>query len=184
LAARSAVSATLGAESHAFFARRSGGGYRLGGGGVAAHLDGQGVALQAGGVSVEMTVAGVGRGSRLERPGVRSVRAHANRVSLDRGGLTEWYEAGPLGIEQGFTLSRRPVGKAGPVTLALQLEGGLRAHRASSGTVFLSRPGRTGLSYGALSAIDATGRPLRATLGLRDGGLLIRVWDRDASYRS
>ena len=71
-----------------------------------------------------MTAAGLGRGGRLEPAGVRSVSAKGNRVSLDRGALTEWYTAGPFGIEQGFTLARRPAGKAGPLTLALRLGGG------------------------------------------------------------
>ena len=141
--ARSAVSATLGAASRAFVARRSSDGYRLKGGGVAAQLDAGGVSLQAGGVSLAMAAAGLGRGGRLEPAGVRSVGAHGNRVSLDRGALTEWYAAGPFGIEQGFTLSRRPAGKAGPLTLALRLGGGVRA-RLASGTVLLTRAGRPG----------------------------------------
>ena len=179
--ARSAVSATLGAASRAYVARRSPTGYRLKGGGVAAQLDAGGVSLQAGGVSLAMTAAGLGRGGRLEPAGVRSVGAKGNRVSLDRGALTEWYAAGPFGIEQGFTLSRRPAGKAGPLTLALQLGGGVRAH-LDSGTVLLTRAGRPGMSYGQLWASDAKGRPLRAELQLRGGRLLIHVWDRGASY--
>jgi len=182
VAARSAVSAALGAESPAFFAHRSGGGYRLSGGGVTADVDAGGAGLRAGGVSLSMTVAGVGRGVRLERPEVLSVAADANRVSLDRGGLTEWYAAGPLGIEQGFTLSHRLAGTTGPATLTLQLAGEVRARQAASGTVFLTRPGQPGLSYGALSATDASGQPLRSALQLHGGGLLIRVWDRGASY--
>ena len=166
VSARSAVSATLGAASRAYVARRSPTGYRLKGGGVAAHLDAGGVSLQAGGVSLAMTAAGLGRGGRLEPAGVRSVGAKGNRVSLDRGALTEWYAAGPFGIEQGFTLSRRPAGKAGPLTLALRLGGGVRAH-LDSGTVLLTRAGRPGMSYGQLWANDAKGRPLRAELQLR-----------------
>ncbi len=180
-AARAAISAAIGAESPAFAARRAANGYRLDGGGVAASVERTRVAFRAGGVSVSMTVAGVGRGGRLDRPAAASVGAHANRVSLGRRGLTEWYAAGPLGIEQGFTLSRRPEGAGGPVTLALGLEGGASARR-SAGTVLLTRPGRPGLTYGALSASDARGRPLRAALQLRHGRLLIRVWDSGASY--
>ena len=181
LSARSVVSATLGAESSVFAARRSGAGYRLGGGGVGADLSVRGVSLRADGVSLAMTLAGVGRGGRLERPGLASVGARGNRVSLERAGLSEWYAAGPLGIEQGFTLSRRPAG-TGPVTLALQLTGNARSHRAASGTVSLSRPGQASLSYGALSATDANGRPLRAALAAPEGRLLIRVWDSSARY--
>src|SRR6187399_1179233 len=60
VSARSAVSATLGAASRAYVARRSPTGYRLKGGGVAAQLDAGGVSLQAGGVSLVMTAASLG----------------------------------------------------------------------------------------------------------------------------
>ena len=167
--ARSVVSTTLGTASRGYVARRSPTGYRLRGGGVAAQLGTDGVSMQAGGVSLTMTAAGLGRGGRFEPAGLRSVGAKGNRVSLDRGALTEWYTAGPFGIEQGFTLSRRPAGKAGPLTLALRLGGGVRAH-LDSGTVLLTRAGRPGMSYGQLWASDANGRPLRAELGLRAAG--------------
>ena len=98
-----------------------------------------------GDLGVSMTVAGdTVRGDRVDRPAAASVGAHANRVSLDRRGLTEWYAAGPLGIEQGFTLARRPAGEGGPVMLALRLAGEVRARQASSGTVLLTRPGAAG----------------------------------------
>src|SRR5262245_50455418 len=45
VSARSAVSATLGAASRAYVARRSSDGFRLNGGGVAARLDAGGVTL-------------------------------------------------------------------------------------------------------------------------------------------
>ena len=87
-AAQSAISATLGAESPAFFARRSLGGYRLGGGGVTAQLGTRGVALRGGGVSLAMTVAGVGRGGRLERRG-RVVGRRAREPRLARPGRAD-----------------------------------------------------------------------------------------------
>ena len=43
-------------------------------------------------------------------PAPTSVTAHGNRVTLTRPGIREWYAAGPLGIEQGFTLAHRPTG--------------------------------------------------------------------------
>ena len=176
-----AVSATLGAGSPAYAVRRSPTGFRLIGGGVAAQFDASGVSLQAGGVSLAMEAAGVGRAGRLEPAAVRSVHAKRNRVSLVRDGLEEWYKAGPFGIEQGFTLSRRPAGEVGPLTLALRLGGNVRAHE-DSGSVLLTRADRTGMSYGELWASDAKGRPLHAELQLQGGRLLIHVWDRHASY--
>ena len=107
-AAQSAISAALGADSREFSARSAAGGYRLSGGGVTAELGKRHVTLRTPGTSLSMSVAGLGRGARLDAPAAPSLHARANRVSLERDGLTEWYAAGPLGIEQGFTLSAPP----------------------------------------------------------------------------
>jgi hypothetical protein len=119
--AQSAISTALGSGDSRFAAVPSGSGYRLRGGGVQARLGARGADLRASGVSLSSTLIGLGRGGRLGRPGVVSVSARANRVVFvyDRGLLREWYAAGSLGIEQGFTLTRRPGGTGGPVSPAL-----------------------------------------------------------------
>jgi hypothetical protein len=178
----SQLSAAVGANSPRFHARTSRGGFRLDAAGVTGRFDRSGATLRAGGVSVPLSVTGFGRSGKLERPGVRAVAARENRVSLDRGVVTEWYAGGPLGIEQGFTLPHRPAGEAGAVTLELGLGGGVQARKGPSGTVLLTRADRPGLSYGALAVLDATGRELPASLHVRDGGLAIRFRDRGARY--
>ena len=182
MAAQSVISPVLGSTEPGFAAVRSGLGYRLGGGGVLARLGARGVDLRAGGVSLSLTVVGLGRGGWLSRPGVVSVSAHANRVVYDRGLMREWYVAGPLGIEQGFTLARRPGGDGGPLSLALGLAGSVRAEQTRSRVRFLSRSGAVALRYGGLSVTDASGRQLRAALALHGATLLVRVWDRGARY--
>ncbi len=80
------------------------------------------------------------------------------------------------GIEQGFTIPRAPARTpTGPLTIALGLQGPLRASMARGDTVSFSRGGSTVLRYGGLSAVDATGRHLPAWLGLQNGDLLVRV---------
>ena len=111
-----------------------------------------------------------------------SVSARANRVVYDRGVLREWYAAGPLGIEQGFTLARQPAGADGPLSLALGLSGSVHGRQMGSQVRFLTRSGAVALRYGGLSATDASGRRLRAALALHSGRLLVRVWDRGARY--
>jgi hypothetical protein len=181
--AQSMISATLGSAETGFAAQRVGVEYRLRGGGVLAGLGAHGgVDLRAGGVSLSLVFVGLGRGERLSRPGVVSVSARANRVVYDRGLLREWYAAGPLGIEQGFTLARRPAGASARLSLALGLAGSLRARQTGSRVEFLTRFGAVALRYGGLSATDASGRQLRAVLALHSGRLLLRVWDRGARY--
>ena len=182
IAAQSVISPVLGSAEPGFAAVRSGLGYRLGGGGVLARLDARGVDLRAGGVSLSLTVVGLGRGGRLSRAGVASVSAHANRVVYDRGLMREWYVAGPLGIEQGFTLARRPRGAGGPLSLALGLAGSARAQQTGSRVRFLSPSGAVALRYGGLSVTDASGRQLRAALAFHGARLLVRVWDSGARY--
>jgi hypothetical protein len=69
---------------------------------------------------------------RCARSALRAIRAavpraQGNRVVYRRGALSEWYANGPLGLEQGFTLSRPPPGrKTGPLTLALSVVGNVR----------------------------------------------------------
>src|SRR3954470_13978386 len=150
LQAQSVISAKLGAGEAAFAARRSGEGYRLAGGGVAADFGGRGVRMRVGGGSLSMALAGVGRGGRFGSVGAVSLRARANRVSLLRPGLREWYAAGPLGIEQGFAVASRPAGGSGSLTLALRLGGSLHARLAGAQVRFVTRSGRVAARYGGL----------------------------------
>ena len=139
----------------------------------------RGVTLSSGATRLSLAFAGVGRGEALHP--VRSAAPHvvSNSVSYARGALREWYRNGPLGLEQGFDLARRPAGR-GDVTLALALSGPSSV-RLRDGSALLSGPGGT-LRYSGLSASDARGRPLHAWLSLGAGRLLIHVDDRGARY--
>ncbi len=108
--------------------------------------------------------------------------ARGNRVVYRAGGFQAWYAAGPLGIEQGFTLATRPGGSRGPVRLALSLGGSLRPALVGSQIRFLTRSGRVALRYGGLVALDATGRRLPAALVLHGRRLLLNVTDSGARY--
>ena len=59
-----------------------------------------------------MSLSGVGRGNTVA--GAASggdVVADGNRVEIRRPGLVEWYVNSPAGLEQGFTIERRPDGE-------------------------------------------------------------------------
>lgn len=94
-------------------------------------------------------------------------QAEANRVEYRRGPLTEWYVNGPLGVQQGFTLTSPPgAGSGNPLTLALALRGDLKAEvdRAGDGLTLRRADGAAAVRYRGLSAYDAAGRKLRAWL--------------------
>jgi hypothetical protein len=138
-----------------------------------------GVMLSSGRARFTLVLAGVGRGTRLLAPPASAARAVDNRISYDRGGLREWYVNGPLGLEQGFDLARRPAG-GGVLTLAVRLSGASSV-RVRDGEALVSGGDAT-LRYRGLWATDARGHTLRAWLGASSGRLLIHVDDRGARY--
>jgi uncharacterized repeat protein (TIGR01451 family) len=92
---------------------------------------------------------------------------------------------GPLGLEQGFTFARPPgKSRSGPLTLELALSGDLTASADATGTgAILSRSGGApALRYRGLTAIDATGRELRAWLKVGEKQLWLQVDDTRAQY--
>ena len=107
-------------------------------------------------------------------------------MSYGYRGVAAWYVAGPLGLEQGFTLSRRPAGRGvGPLAVALSVRGSLspRLSAGGRGLVLVGVGGGVVLRYGGLSVRDARGRVLRSWLSFSRGRLVIRVLDAGAVYR-
>jgi IPT/TIG domain-containing protein/FG-GAP repeat protein len=171
------VSATLGADRMRFHAQREHGTLVARGGGLSTAFVTAGPVVQASAGRLSLRLAAVGRPGSMDRPARASATASRNRISYRRGGLTEWYANGPLGLEQGFTLLRRPAGE-GPLTLAVLVGGSVLPRRSGSTVTF--EP--SGLTYGALSAIDARQRPVPARLELSGRTVLLRINDRAARY--
>jgi hypothetical protein len=176
LQAQSVISSTIAADSPGFAARRTAAGWGLSGGDVRADFRGGEPTLTAGGRALSLSLAGA--------PAPTSVRAHGNRVTLTRPGIREWYAAGPLGIEQGFTLAHRPAARAtgDRLTLSLAVGGALRARAAGSDISFVGPRGDVVARYGGLSAVDARGRHLPGTLSVSHGRVVLTVNDRAARY--
>jgi hypothetical protein len=137
-----------------------------------------------GGARFAISLASVGVGSALRRVGEASPVARRNVVDYRWPGIDEWYANGPAGIEQGFTIARSAAHGSGPFTLSLALSGA-RAHRLDrdrSGVVLSASRDAGALIYSGLTASDAHGRSLPATLSLSGGRLRIRVDVRGAAY--
>ena len=149
----------------------------------------QGAQIRSHNLRWSLETRAYGYGSALHQLKPVSPQANANRVEYQRGGLTEWYENGPLGLEQGFTLAHRP-GKARekenvkPLTLELALRGDLVASQQTGEKALslTSQDGKAVLRYTGLKATDATGRELHSWLQLRGERLLVRVEDKGARY--
>ena len=80
----------------------------------------------------------------------------ATGSSTAAANLTEWYVNGPAGLEQGFTLARRPSG-VGPLTLTLSARPSGGARR---------RPARSRVRVAGLSRAMGGTRPRPRTAGL------------------
>lgn len=185
MGAQAVISGTLGADERAYRATRVGAGWRLAGGGIRANFAGAGVRLRAPGGEASLSLAGVGYDGALRVVPARVPVGVGSRVIYRYPGVVAWYKAGPLGIEQGFTLEHRPVSApGGPLTLALRVRGALSPRLADRGrTLVLAGPaGRVVLRYGGLSVHDARGRLLRSWFTVWRGEVLIRVADAGSAY--
>jgi IPT/TIG domain/FG-GAP repeat len=186
VAARGPVSAALGSADPRYRVRASKGGFeavnpaqRL-----QVRFGRSGVRIGSGAVGLGLSLDGVGYGRSLEPAGDVLSHAEGNRVVYAGDGLSEWYANGPLGLEQGFTVSRAPTGRpsSGPLTLSMALSGNVRAALAPGwGSVILSRGGSS-VRYGDLAVSDARGHMVRSWLVLRSGRILLHVDTQGARY--
>ena len=141
---------SIGASERRFWADHRGGVLVASGGGVSTRFGSGGPRVRVPGGAVALRLAGVGYGAAVARvPGVGAPVADRAQVRYRHGGLVEWYRNGPLGLEQGFTLTRRPAGRrVGPLTLAMAVNGSLVARRSAGQIEFVSRSGAVRLRYG------------------------------------
>ncbi len=178
LTAQGPVASALGRADRAYWVRGSGARN------PAQHLDlgfsAAGATVASGRGRLRLRLSAFGRPDALRAVAPVTPSASANRVVYAHAGLREWFANGPLGLEQGFDLARAPSGGAGRLTLALSWAGDLRA-QANGASVLFSGHG-TSLRYTGLTATDARGRQLPASIAMREGRLVLSVNDRGARY--
>lgn len=185
--AQSSISAVLGRDLPEYHMQPVSGGFSA----LNAHQKLQarftveGVELRNRGAGWGMTLSGWGYGDAMVKLEADAPQAIKNRVEYRRGPLTEWYVNGPLGLEQGFTLSEPPGRSHGqPLTLALKLSGDLSAavDPSKTGLRLTNRQKQVQLRYAGLRAYDAAGKQLHASLELSGEQLLLKLSDADARY--
>ncbi len=112
--------------------------------------------------------------------------ASDNRATYHRRGFDEWYVVGPLGIEQGFTVTAPPACRArgGEGVMIALASSGLRARLEPNGTAaaLVDPTGKEVLRYTDLYVVDAAGNELSAELRVQAGALAIWFDDRGATY--
>jgi hypothetical protein len=133
------------------------------------------------GGSVSLALTAIGRGTALAPVSRAMPGAGSNRVTYRHRGVSEWFANGPLGIEQGFTVSDRPSGN-GRLTLALGASGSLRPTADGGAIAYRDAYGSVILRYGGLTALDARNRALPARLAVSRGRVVISVDDSGSRY--
>ncbi|MGC8493336.1 MAG: FG-GAP repeat protein, partial [Syntrophobacteraceae bacterium] len=183
-----AVSETFGANDPQYRVTGSNGAYRAVNSRerLRASIGMEGFTVRKGSNEWGLRMTAWGRGSRLTKAGPGKALSNSNRVEINRGGIVEWWVNGPLGIEQGWTIAKRP--HEGPdrgrLRLVLSESGNLRATvlpRGKSLSVS-SSTGREVLRYAGLSAYDKTGRRLPAHFEATAKEVCVVVDDRNAAY--
>jgi MYXO-CTERM domain-containing protein len=128
------------------------------------------------------TAAGeLARGGCADQAFVDAQGTCIRRVEIRRDGITEWWHNRPDGLEQGFTIDRRPAG-AGPVIVEMAVEGAsVEIDEDGQAADFTGDSGWT-LRYAKLRAWDARGTTLSARMVSTPGGLAVQVDDTGAHY--
>jgi FG-GAP repeat len=183
--AQSSISATLGRDLPEYCAKAAGEDFVTEN--PQQHLSAQfgvgGVRVRQGSASWATSVSAYGYGDRLHTVPSTVPIAQQNRVEYRRGPLTEWYVNGPAGLEQGFSLSRRPEGQSmQPLTIALAMSGDMKATLGADKASLTLTGSQKEIVYTALSARDSAGSELPVWLDLEKDQLLLRMDDRKAHY--
>ena len=133
----------------------------------------------------------VGYEGKVKPVSLAQRKAAGNRMTYTykgtKGALSEWYINGPLGVEQGFTLSSEPQSrpsKQALLVLKLAFSTNLRAEMLPSkqGIVFRTADGKKSLYYRELFVKDAKGKTLPARMKLDGKQIILLVDDSKATY--
>ncbi len=177
-----AASASIGEADRGFWPVRDGASLLTRGGGIHGTFTATGAHLRVAQGTLGLSLAAIGYGQHVERIGALAPSPAASQILYRHGPIGESYRNGPYGLEQGFTLARRPHAGTGALVLTLKVGGSLIPKQVGSQILFKTHAGATVLRYGQLSAHDATGRRLPAIMLLRNGTLQLRIDDSHARY--
>ncbi|REJ76429.1 MAG: hypothetical protein DWQ47_12555 [Acidobacteria bacterium] len=134
------------------------------------------------GVGREENIESVERGARK---GVKGNKAITIDYSTPKGtSVMEWFVNSPDGLEQGWTVTRRPGGDSGELTIQLETGGTLAPEASGDGrsVLFRSKDSETKILYDRLKSWDAHGRPLKTTIRAEGNSIRISVDDTEAIY--
>jgi hypothetical protein len=186
-AAQSSISESLGRDNSAYHVRACRQGFEAKNPRhhLLANFSSAGAFIRVGAARWQLSLHAYGRGHVLKPVEAISPVASSNRIEYRRGVVTEWYVNGPFGLEQGFTINDPPSRLSHhPLTLALRFGDGVTATIDKHATSATLRAHATNFEfrYAGLTATDADGKELSASLQRRGRLLLIKVDEAGARY--
>ncbi len=187
LADQVVISRAIGKDSSAFFAHATPGKFEMQShaGMLDATFTADGARFTSSDHNWGLKLIGYGASQPTVTAKQISPSAQANLVAYRYAALTGWYENGPSGVEQGFTIERPlPGSHHGDLTIALELSGNLTAvvDQDRRGLTLVDHAKKSRLRYSDLQAYDANHQSLPATMSVDGSLLLLRVDDRHAKY--
>ena len=127
-------------------------------------------------------LVGVGRVGAKRVDEAARIEAEGSKVTLWRGAVTEWYQSGPLGLEQGIDVAERPMGE-GPLVAEILVSENLQPAPDGSGRAVILLEGEEGrLRYTDLFAEDACGQQLSTRMEVEGQTIRLLVDDEHAVY--
>ncbi len=139
--------------------------------------------------SLDLQLSAIGRGATQQATSVQTRTVKQNRVTYTRRlgsqSIQEWYVNGPLGVEQGFTLPKRPFAEQqGQLTFHMKLRSDLTAswHVKGKSIVLRNKAGKAVLYYQELFAKDAKGQTIPSTMKLSGQTITLALQDEGAQY--
>ena len=139
--------------------------------------------------ALDLALSAFGCEGSLEAVGPAAPHARQNRIEYSRPNLREWYLNGPLGIEQGFTIARRPDCASSGSDLQLEVSLGDSVHASLHGdggsrsyVELRDAQNARWLRYSDVFAQDAKGHVLSTRLSVESGRIRITVDDDAAAY--
>jgi IPT/TIG domain len=142
-----------------------------------------GVFIGAGQTRLTIALRAIGPAAALHRLSPVRPTGGGNRVMYAYPGVDAWYANGPLGLEQGFNVTKAYDRGPGVLTLTLSLVDNAKLQLATNGQALTLASGSGAkLRYDGLMTTDAGGRRLASSLRLSGRVLQLRVDTHGARF--
>jgi hypothetical protein len=115
----------------------------------------------------DLALTRVGRDGAMVDVDAPTIATYENRITYQRGRLSERYTNAVSGLEQTISLAAPPLDRTtGPLFIDLAFAGDLTPHRLAHGGLEFRHDGEAVLRYDDLRATDATGRAIPVQMNI------------------